>query len=146
MSYKINGYKPQTALVGYGTLVTASAQVDWGSSWSSCHLVVDVAHRWKDRGGELQTLPHLHSRHVPKGPAQVGTDYTCGQLHTHKGVHTKSELQHKVSWSAAAWPPRRFYALSFPKGKFGAPSKTLFFFVFYFWKLRKSEIAWSRWL
>lgn len=40
---------------------------------------------WKEAvvtQSEAQTVPDLGSRYVPEGPAQVGTEYTYGQLST----------------------------------------------------------------
>jgi hypothetical protein len=46
----------------------------------------------------LQTLPNSCCSYVVEGPAQVGTEYTYGQLCTYvctyKGVQFKSGLQH----------------------------------------------------
>ena len=70
------------------------------------------------------TLPDLRISCVPAGPAQVGTEYTHGQLFTvcvYKSVQFQSKLQH----TGNCYRPTVFFrhlsliALSLPQEKFG---------------------------
>jgi len=54
----------------------------------------------------LQTLSDFHASYTMEDLAQIGIEYTYGQvlyiLCTHNGVHMKSKLQHTGTSSVAA--------------------------------------------